>query len=639
MKKKLAVLLAAAMLLGCTPLTAAAEGAVYTPGTYTVATEGFREGMVVEVVLSADRIESIAVLEHMETQGIGSVAVERLPAAMLAAQSPYVDVVSGATITSDALRGAVADAMSQAGFVPREPAPVEEYDWEAEWAAQERQEKIDAGVPYPDGPNVSLNGEYLTFGGIAPMGDEYDDTKVPFRAFLEGMGGKVAYQDGKFIATMPGGSSIMAEPGSTRLSYTVGDKINIIEMYSAPTVESRVTYVSVEALAEALGLDSYYGQYDTIELMDWAAAVAEIDKGFTAFNSYLAAAQAVVDPAKTYANKAKFTLSGTLYGEKTHNTITLTGKGEGLQGPGGYSTTGTVSLDLGTMKESVRALTSMSTAELDAWLKDFSGRKYQVIQTKDALYQKGSIPTGMDKEFPQDVWVKYGSGDVLNFDGGLDNLLSPGAEEPATVGALLRGYYNTAYGGVIGGSSSSPFVRLGESADMLSLFVGDGVFTAKTSGSATAWSVDMDLADLLVALYAKVGEPSAEIAEQLEMMMGDVNTLKLRWVLNARAQNGKLTNTDLSFMAQWGGAFPMTVETKLSGAPLNMSGSASIKGGYLGKLEATLESSSSVTTKSVPTAPPAGESVKTVDEVMQDLWGLRTALPAAAELVGRLMEG
>lgn len=49
-----------------------------------------------------------------ETSGIGSVAAEKLPAAILNAQSAQVDTVSGATFTSKAVISAVEDCIAQA---------------------------------------------------------------------------------------------------------------------------------------------------------------------------------------------------------------------------------------------------------------------------------------------------------------------------------------------------------------------------------------------------------------------------------------------------------------------------------------------------------------------------------------------
>ena len=68
-----------------------------------------------EVTFSANAIDSVKVVEHSETAGISDGAIENIPTAIVENQSLAVDTVSGATITSDAILKAVADAVAQAG--------------------------------------------------------------------------------------------------------------------------------------------------------------------------------------------------------------------------------------------------------------------------------------------------------------------------------------------------------------------------------------------------------------------------------------------------------------------------------------------------------------------------------------------
>lgn len=91
---------------------AAAEGAV----TGTGSAKGIEGDVVVEVTANATTIYSIVVTEQNETQGIGTVACEQLPDAMVAANSYNVDGIAGATVTSDALKEAVKVALANAGL-------------------------------------------------------------------------------------------------------------------------------------------------------------------------------------------------------------------------------------------------------------------------------------------------------------------------------------------------------------------------------------------------------------------------------------------------------------------------------------------------------------------------------------------
>ena len=62
------------------------------------------------------KLTAVEVAELQETESIGVEAIEKLPAMILEAQSADVDNISGATMTADAIKGAVKDAMTQAGL-------------------------------------------------------------------------------------------------------------------------------------------------------------------------------------------------------------------------------------------------------------------------------------------------------------------------------------------------------------------------------------------------------------------------------------------------------------------------------------------------------------------------------------------
>lgn len=121
MKKWVSCLLSLALVLGGT--VALAEG--FTAGTYTGTAQGFGGDVTATVTLSETEITDIQVVGDQETDGLGSVAIEQLPPKMLEAQSPNVDAMSGATVTSNAIIEAVTAALSQAGvdasaLVPKE---------------------------------------------------------------------------------------------------------------------------------------------------------------------------------------------------------------------------------------------------------------------------------------------------------------------------------------------------------------------------------------------------------------------------------------------------------------------------------------------------------------------------------------
>lgn len=87
---------------------------VYTDGTYTGVAKGMNGDVTVEVKVASDKIESVVVTDHKETPGISDPAIENVPSAIVEKNSTEVDIVAGATITSEAIINAVAQAMDKA---------------------------------------------------------------------------------------------------------------------------------------------------------------------------------------------------------------------------------------------------------------------------------------------------------------------------------------------------------------------------------------------------------------------------------------------------------------------------------------------------------------------------------------------
>ena len=92
---------------------AEAAGGMYVPGTYTAEGTGMGK-VVVNVTVDENSITAVEIDGSGETPGIGSVAVEKLPEAIVEANTYKVDGVAGATLTSTAIRNAVAAALEEA---------------------------------------------------------------------------------------------------------------------------------------------------------------------------------------------------------------------------------------------------------------------------------------------------------------------------------------------------------------------------------------------------------------------------------------------------------------------------------------------------------------------------------------------
>lgn len=93
----------------------AADGNLFIPGTYTETGTGFGGEITVTTTVSENKIEDVKITGDHETENIGTFAVQMLGEKILAAQSPNVDALTGATVTSNAILGAFKKTLTAAG--------------------------------------------------------------------------------------------------------------------------------------------------------------------------------------------------------------------------------------------------------------------------------------------------------------------------------------------------------------------------------------------------------------------------------------------------------------------------------------------------------------------------------------------
>ncbi|AMB96469.1 FMN-binding protein [Aerococcus urinae] len=82
-------------------------------GTYEATAKGQMNDITLEVTVDSNKIEKINIIKEDETPGIGDIALERIPKAIIQEQSVEVDTVSGATVTSNAVISAVKEALAE----------------------------------------------------------------------------------------------------------------------------------------------------------------------------------------------------------------------------------------------------------------------------------------------------------------------------------------------------------------------------------------------------------------------------------------------------------------------------------------------------------------------------------------------
>ena len=107
-----------AIALAVSTLMAGPAAAAMADGTYTGVGQGKNGDVTVELQVTGGKLAAVRVVKHVETPGISDAAMTQFPQRVVDAQSLNVDAVSGATLTSDGIRNAVADAIRKAGGDP-----------------------------------------------------------------------------------------------------------------------------------------------------------------------------------------------------------------------------------------------------------------------------------------------------------------------------------------------------------------------------------------------------------------------------------------------------------------------------------------------------------------------------------------
>ena len=150
-------------------------------GALTGTADGFMGPITVEVTMDGDTITAVTVVSNSETPEIAGNALEQIPAAIVEANSPDVDIVAGATYTSNGIINAVKNAISGSSS---ESAPAEEDSQEAEPEAVETAEA------------------YQGFGlsNTVRMGPGEDDTGTPVYSINQVFANTLFDSDGRIVA-------------------------------------------------------------------------------------------------------------------------------------------------------------------------------------------------------------------------------------------------------------------------------------------------------------------------------------------------------------------------------------------------------------------------------------------------------
>ena len=112
MKKFVSLLLV--LMLAIVPFTAV-NAATFTPGEYEATAQGFGGDVTVKVTVDENAVTAVEITGEDETPALGGAAIEEFTTSLVGvSDAEAVEAVSGATVTSTAVKEALAKALAQA---------------------------------------------------------------------------------------------------------------------------------------------------------------------------------------------------------------------------------------------------------------------------------------------------------------------------------------------------------------------------------------------------------------------------------------------------------------------------------------------------------------------------------------------
>lgn len=248
----------------------------FKTGTYTSTVTGHNGEMTVKVDFSTDKIKDIKV-DHVESNGIGTAAIDIIVSEVLNNQSLAVDSVSGATVTSNALIMGINNCVEQTGIskeVLRKPIAVPKKNEKA------IQKTVDVVIIGAGGSGFAAATEVVENGGTVIILEKN-----------EYIGGNTARAGGTLNAPDPERQSKIGVEDSVELFYK-----NTMEAGDNKSNPELVKVFSENALAARKWLSAHGTKwtenvYQTIGGL-WPRSMDEKDK--VAYNGFIEPLEKIV---------------------------------------------------------------------------------------------------------------------------------------------------------------------------------------------------------------------------------------------------------------------------------------------------------------------------------------------------------
>lgn len=206
----------------------------YKEGTYTGTGKGKNGEVKVDVTFTKNKIESVVIQgENGETKGVSDTALERIPGQIVDQQSLAIDAVAGASLTSNAILDAVADAVQQAG---------------GDVTVLKSTGKVEKSTVVEE-----LTTDVVIVGaGAGGMTGAMEAARSGLKVIVLEKGASVAVSNGAMAGgPVAVGSRIQKEAGET---FTVDDVFNRMMDYSSSTVNASLVRQALEISGETIDI-------------------------------------------------------------------------------------------------------------------------------------------------------------------------------------------------------------------------------------------------------------------------------------------------------------------------------------------------------------------------------------------------
>ena len=491
-----------------------------------------------------------------------------------------------------------------------------EEDWDAWFEQMHTQEKEEMGCPYPDGLNVNLNGQFLTFEDARPIIVD-GRTMLPLRSILETMGAKVDWDAlaRTATATFADGTVVKATLDSDTL-VVEGDETVAVKMDVPPLVDDNGRIlIPVRFFAQAVGYDvNWDSYYQIVWLEDAASIVKDIDSRFTVYNHLLSLSlKEQLAQDKTYSIGMDGTVSAVLYGDDEHHPASAKSTIKGLIHGGNLSLDAEVSLTPDFIADLVKssAWDEEEAAEMDEMFKLLERITASLIVNgeENTAYFKSNLLKTVEPTWEDAAWLQVDNVPALPDTQELMALLLTGLPQTGTdditIGRVLYASCNTGYG--------STGQRAQQMADIFELFYGDQYLKKSELGQTTTYRVSHTKATL-VAAFIKSGLLDGDLSVDADMW----NSLEaLTFDMTLRERDDKILDGSVDFALRVGGAFPFEIAVKSESSATKGSALMELKGDYIGKLVMEMTFTQTESRQDVPAAPPSRDKVVSLDELMQ----------------------